>query len=395
VRPLSAWDVWIDSRLERLEGEGLMRRLQPGDRTGASHVWREGRDLVNFSSNDYLGLSVHPAVMAGAERDLRKAAGATASRLMTGTDFDYVALENAVAFFKGTEAALVFGSGYLANAGTIAALAGHGDAVFSDRLNHASIVDGILLSGAAIRRYRHNDMDDLEQMLREHRGTGRKLIVTETVFGMDGDRAPMERLVELKNSYRAALMVDEAHATGVLGPQGRGLAHELGVADQVDVHMGTFSKAVGVYGGYVATKASWAKYLVNAARTFVYTTALPPAVVGAVGAAIEMVIAADYLRDRLRELSALFREGLDALGLGSGGSTSHIQPVIVGDSVRAVELGRRLEEMGVLAVPVRPPTVPQGSARLRFSICATHTERDVASALRALESVRGDLVAAG
>jgi 8-amino-7-oxononanoate synthase len=395
VRPLSAWDGWIASRLDRLEGDGLMRRLRPGDRTGASTVWREGRDLINFSSNDYLGLSQHPAVLAGAERDLRKAAGATASRLMAGTDFDYVALENAVAFFKGTEAALVFGSGYLANIGTIAALAGHGDAVFSDRLNHASIVDGMLLSGAAVRRYRHNDMEDLEQMLREHRGTGRKLIVTETLFGMDGDLAPLEQIVELKNRYGAALMVDEAHATGVLGPQGRGWAHELGLAGEVDVHMGTFSKALGVYGGYVATRATWAQYLVNTARSFVYTTALPPAVVGGVGAAIEMVIAADYLRERLKELTTLFREGLAAMGLGAGSSVSQIQPVVVGDSGEAVELGARLEELGILAVPIRPPTVPQGGARLRFSICATHTEDDIAAALKALESVKGGLVAAG
>ncbi len=228
MRPLS-WDSWVTSRLDRLEHEGLMRRMRPADRTSARTVRREGRDLVNFSSNDYLGLSQHPAVMAGAQRDLRKGSGASASRLMTGTDFDYVALESALAFFKGTEAALVFGSGYLANIGTIPALAGHGDAVFSDRLNHASIVDGILLSGAAVRRYRHNDMDDLEQMLRDHRGTGRKLIVTETLFGMDGDFAPLARIVELKNQFGAALMVDEAHAVGVIGPQGRGLAHELGL----------------------------------------------------------------------------------------------------------------------------------------------------------------------
>lgn len=392
---MSDWDGWISSRLDRLEGEGLMRRLRPGDRTGPATVWREGRDLLNFSSNDYLGMSLHPAVLAGAERDLRKSAGATASRLMAGTDFDYVALENAVAFFKGTEAALVFGSGYLANAGTIPALVGHGDAVFSDRLNHASIVDGMLLSGAAIRRYKHNDMEDLEQMLREHRGTGRKLIVTETLFGMDGDLAPLEKIVELKNRFGAALMVDEAHATGVLGPQGRGWAHELGLAEEVDLHMGTFSKALGVYGGYVATKATWAQYLVNSARTFVYTTALPPAVVGGVGAAIEMVIAADYLRDRLKELSALFREGLVAMGLDPGRSASQIQPVVVGGSVKVVELSGRLEELGILAVPIRPPTVPQGGARLRFSICATHTEEDIAAALRALESVKGVLVAAG
>lgn len=395
MRALSDWDPWISSRLDRLENDGLMRRLRPADHTSARTVRRDGPEMVNFSSNDYLGLSQHPAVMAGAERDLRKGTGATASRLMAGTDYDYVALENAVAFFKGTEAALVFGSGYLANIGTIPALVRHGDAVFSDRLNHASIVDGILLSGAAVRRYPHNDMEYLERLLKEHRGTGRKLIVTETLFGMDGDLAPLEQIVELKNRYGAALMIDEAHAVGVYGPQGRGLAHQLGLQDEVDVHMGTFSKAFGLYGGYVATRRSWADYLVNSARSFIYTTALPPALIGGAGAAIEMVMASDHLRERIFELSALFRQGLSGMGLDCGNSTSQIQPVIVGEADRAVELSARMEELGVLAVPVRPPTVPQGGARLRFSISATHTENDVAAALAALATVTGVGLASG
>ncbi|CAN5763343.1 8-amino-7-oxononanoate synthase [soil metagenome] len=388
MRPLSEWESWVSSRLDRLERDGLKRRISPADRTSARTVRREGPELVNFSSNDYLGLSRHPAVLAGAERDLRKGAGATASRLMAGTDYDYVALENAVAFFKRTEAALVFGSGYLANIGTIPALVGRRDAVFSDRLNHASIVDGIRLSGAAAYRYRHNDMQELEQMLREAPEGGRKLIVTETLFGMDGDLAPLERIVDLKNRYGAALMIDEAHATGVLGPQGRGLAHQFGLEGEVDVSMGTFSKALGLYGGYIATKRSWADYLVSSARTFIYTTALPPAVVGGVGAAIEMVLGGDYLRERLTELSAVFRKGLADLGLDSG-SRSHIHPVVIGSAAGVVGISAQLEEIGVLAVPIRPPTVPDGSARLRFSICASHTEGDVEVALDALKKVSG------
>jgi 8-amino-7-oxononanoate synthase len=389
VRPLSDWDPWVSSRLDRLELAGIRRQIIPGDRTSARTVRREGPELVNFSSNDYLGLSRHPAVLAGSERDLRKGAGATASRLMAGTDYDYAALENAVAFFKGTEAALVFGSGYLANLGTIPALVGRGDAVFGDRMNHASIVDGIRLSGATAYRYRHNDMDELEQMLRDAPASGRKLIVTETLFGMDGDLAPLERVVELKNRYGAALMIDEAHATGVVGPQGRGLAHQLGLESEVDVSMGTFSKALGLYGGYVATKRSWADYLVSSARTFIYTTALPPAVVGGVGAAIEMVLAGDYLRQRLAELSSMFREGLADLALDGLNSGSQIQPVVIGSAAGVVEIGARLERMGVLAVPIRPPTVPEGSARLRFSICASHTEEDISAALDALKKAAG------
>ncbi len=389
MRPLSDWDSWVSSRLDRLELAGIRRQITPGDRTSARTVRREGPELVNFSSNDYLGLSRHPAVLAGSERDLRKGAGATASRLMAGTDYDYAALENAVAFFKGTEAALVFGSGYLANLGTIPALVGRGDAVFGDRMNHASIVDGIRLSGATAYRYRHNDMDELEQMLRDAPASGRKLIVTETLFGMDGDLAPLERVVELKNRYGAALMIDEAHATGVVGPQGRGLAHQLGLVSEVDVSMGTFSKALGLYGGYVATKRSWADYLVSSARTFIYTTALPPAVVGGVGAAIEMVLAGDYLRQRLAELSSMFREGLADLALDRLSSGSQIQPVVIGSAAGVVEIGARLERMGVLAVPIRPPTVPEGSARLRFSICASHAEEDITAALDALKKAAG------
>jgi 8-amino-7-oxononanoate synthase len=395
VRSLSDWDDWISSKLDRLERDGLMRRLRPGDRTGPRTVSREGRELVNFSSNDYLGLSQHPGVMAAAERDLQKGTGSTASRLMAGTDYDYAALENAVAFFKGTEAALVFGSGYLANVGTIPALVGRHDAVFSDRLNHASIVDGIRISGARVYRYRHNDVADLEQMLADSHGVERKLIVTETLFGMDGDLAPLERIVELKERYGAALMVDEAHAVGVLGPQGRGWAHGAGVADRVDLHMGTFSKAVGLYGGYVAARESWIRYLVNAARTFVYTTALPPAVIGGISAAIEFVVAADYERERIAELSGRFREGLEKLGLDPGTSVSQIQPVVFGGAAQVVDLSRRLEELGVLAVPIRPPTVPQGGARLRFSVCAAHTEEDIDLALRSLELVAAEAISAG
>lgn len=389
MRPLSDWDSWVFSRLDRLARDGLRREINPADRTSARTVRRDGPELINFSSNDYLGLSRHPGVLAGSERELRKGAGATASRLMAGTDYDYVALENAVAFFKGTEAALVFGSGYLANLGTIPALVGRGDAVFGDRMNHASIVDGIRLSGATAYRYRHNDMDELEQMLRDAPAAGRKLIVTETLFGMDGDLAPLERIVELKNRYGAALMIDEAHATGVIGPQGRGFAHQLGLESEVDVSMGTFSKALGLYGGYVATKRSWADYLVSSARTFVYTTALPPSVVGGVGAAIEMVLAGDYLRRRLTELSSMFREGLVDVGLDGGDSRSQIHPVVIGSAGGVVGISARLEQMGVLAVPIRPPTVPEGSARLRFSICATHTEDDIAAALDALKRVAG------
>jgi 8-amino-7-oxononanoate synthase len=300
-----------------------------------------------------------------------------------------LALEERLAAFQGTEAALVLGSGYLANVGVIPALVGPEDAVVCDRLDHASMWDGVRLSGARLYRYRHLDVDDLERALQRaaERGARRTLIVTETVFSMDGDIAPLQAIVELKERYGAALLIDEAHAEGTFGPSGEGVARALGVSDRVDLHLGTFGKAFGVYGAYVAGRRFWIEHLVNSARSFVFSTALPPAVIAGVGAALDVVASAHDLRRELHRKSAHFRTALADLGLDICGSQSHIVPLVVGASENALALSQALEERGVLAVAIRPPTVANGSARLRFSLTAAHLDSDLEMALEAIRDV--------
>jgi 8-amino-7-oxononanoate synthase len=386
------WEAHLDHELRRLEGEGLLRSLVPVERAEPPYVVRNGRRLVSFASNDYLGLASHPRLAEAAAASLPRGSGATASRLISGGDLHYTELEGRIARFQLTEAALVFGSGYLANVGVIAALAGRGDAIFADKLNHASAVDGGRLSGATLFRYPHLDMDALESMLAEagRRSGGRKLIVTETLFGMNGDLAQLERLVELKQRYGAALMVDEAHAVGVFGPRGEGYAYELGLESAIDLHMGTFGKAFGCYGAYVAGSSLWIRYLVNKTRPFVYSTALPPPVIGAIGAALKLVESASEQRLRIRAMADRLRGGLDAAGLPYDGSGSHIVPVVIGAAAAAVEASRRLEEHEVLAPAIRPPTVPAGKACLRFSITSAHGSHHIDLAVRALCETLGE-----
>jgi 8-amino-7-oxononanoate synthase len=388
VRPIAdTWQAFLAGELERRRGEGLLRTLRPLVRADGYVVTEDGRRLLDLSSNDYLGLTGHPAVLEAAAQAARRGAGAGASRLVVGTDPAYRELEERVAAFQGTEAALVFGSGYLANVGVLQGLLGPEDAVFSDRLNHASIWDGIRLSRATLYRYDHCDPDSLESLLREadRAGARRKLIVSDSVFSMDGDVAPVAELVELKERYDAALVVDEAHAGGVFGPHGQGLAHELGVADRVDLHVGTFSKAFGVYGGFVAGDASWIRHLLNTSRTFIYTTGLPPALVGAITVALELVREAGEARRELQQRACVFRARLAELGLDTCGSTTQIVPILVGESEAALELSRELEAHGVLGVAIRPPTVPHGTARLRCSLSALHKEAELELALAAIE----------
>ena len=369
------WEQFLAEELDRRAEAGLLRSLREFQREGAWVVAQDGRRLLNFSSNDYLGLASHPDVLDAAARAAARAGGATASRLIVGTDAAYAEVERKLAEFQGTEAALVFGSGYLANVGVISCLVGRGDAVFSDSLNHASIIDGCRLSRAAIHRYGHGDIDELEAML-QGSGGERKLIVTESVFSMNGDVAPLAEIVELKERYGAALLVDEAHADGVFGPHGEGYAHELGIADRVDLHLGT----------YVAGSSLWVRYLVNASRSFVFTTGLPAAVIAAVDAALDVVYAADGLRAELQEKARRFRTQLASLGLDTSGSSTQIVPLVTGASDAAVALSAALEEAGVLAVAIRPPTVPTGTARLRFSLTALHADRDVEDALNAVQA---------
>jgi 8-amino-7-oxononanoate synthase len=354
-------------------------------------VERNGRRLINLSSNNYLGLAGHPAIEAAMAEAALRGAGSTASRLVVGTDPETVALEEELAAWKGTEAALLLGSGYLANVGVLTALLGRGDAVFSDRLNHASIIDGCRLSGATIHRYRHCDAEHLTGLL-EGAGDGtRKLIVTESVFSMDGDVAPLADLADLAERHGAALVVDEAHAAGVFGPCGEGLARELGLGDRVDLTIGTLGKAFGVYGAYVAGARVWVDWLVNTCRPFVFTTALPPAVVGGVREALRLVAEAGEARVELRERADRFRAALAAAGLDTGASSTQIVPVVVGGNERALAFAEALEHGGVLGVAIRPPTVPEGTARIRFSLTAAHTDEHVEQALAAIEAALRDV----
>jgi 8-amino-7-oxononanoate synthase len=383
------WDAFVDDELASRSQAGQLRSLRPFERDGAWVVAEDGRRLLNLSSNDYLGLACHPAVGEAAARAARRGTGATASRLIVGTSPACAALEAMLADFQGTESALVFGNGYLANVGTIGALVGPGDAVFSDELNHASIIDGCRLSRAAIHRYDHRDADELEALL-QREGARRKLIVTESVFSMNGDVAPLADIVELKERYGAALLVDEAHAVGVFGAHGEGYAHELGVAERVDVHMGTFGKAFGAYGAYVAASSHWIEYLLNACRTFVFTTGLPPAAIAAADAALALVRDGDALRADLLAKADRFRARLEGRGLDTRGSSTQIVPVVAGDSERAVELSQRLEEADVLGVAIRPPTVPTGTARIRFSVTVLHEDAELERALDTIELTFGN-----
>jgi 8-amino-7-oxononanoate synthase len=386
VRSLSdGWDAALGQALEERREQGLLRRLRPLDGVGDVVVTADGRQLLNLSSNDYLGLAGDPRLAEAAARGARRGAGATSSRLIVGTDAACLELEQRVAAFAETEAALVFTSGYQANVGAIAALVGPEDAVFSDALNHASIIDGCRLSRAAVHRYAHADVEELEALLRASPAR-RRLIVTESVFSMDGDVAPLAEIAELKERHGAALLVDEAHGVGVFGPRGAGLLHELGVAEHADLQLGTFSKAFGCSGAYLAGRRTWIDYLVNTCRSFVFTTGLPPAAVGAAAAAIEAVEQADDRRAALAAKAERFRGSLAEAGLDTCGSSTQIVPVLVGKAAAAVDASAALEADGVLGVAIRPPTVPPGTSRIRFSLKSTHTDEALERALAAIRA---------
>ena len=378
----------LAQELQNLAARNLRRRLTEVEEVlPGGKVRLGGQVLVNLSSNDYLGLSQDPRLIDAAQKAAaRWGGGAGASRLVAGHLALHREVEATLAAFKGTEAAVIFSTGYMANLGTISALTGPGDTVFCDKLNHASIYDGIKLSGANLARFPHRDMNRLESLLQKA-GSGRRLIVTDTVFSVDGDVAPLKDLVELKNRYDAVLMVDEAHATGVLGPRGAGLADELGLTPHVEVHMGTFSKALGSLGGYVAGDQRLIDYLHNRARSFIYSTAMPPQVLGAIGAALEVVVQEPERREYLLSGAKIFREELIQAGFDLLGSQTQIVPVLVGENARTLEFAGRLRERGLLAVAFRPPTVTPGRARVRFSLSAAHSREDLAAARQAILEV--------
>jgi 8-amino-7-oxononanoate synthase len=378
----SPLDTFLTGELAALDAATLRRRLFAIESSSGAEVAIDGRRYLLLSSNNYLGLAAHPAVRAAACRAIeRYGCGAGASRLIAGHLELHAAVETKLAGFKGTEAALLFPSGYQANVGTISALVGRGDHVYSDALNHASIIDGCRLSRASVHVYPHRDVRALEAALAATEG-GQRLIVTDSVFSMDGDRAPLAALAALAEEYHSWLMVDEAHATGVLGPRGAGLAAADGVAGRIDVHLGTLGKALGSAGAYVAGSRVLIEWLVNRARSFIYTTGLAPAAAAAAAAALDIAIAEPERRDALARNATRLRAGLRTLGFEAGGDT-HIIALLVGDNRATVRLADALRARGVLAQAIRPPTVPDGTARLRVTPMATHDDAQLDRALAA------------
>ena len=378
-------DSQLQEQLSTLEFHGLRRSLRVIESSQGTLIRIEGRDLVNFSSNDYLGLASHPALAeAMAEAARRSGTGATASRLICGTHGEHAALEEELAASKGTEAALVFSTGVAAATGTIPALVGRGDVVILDKLAHACLIDGAHASGAKMRVFPHNDLAKLESHLKWARQThpeGRMLIVTESVFSMDGDLAPLREILELKECHGAILLLDEAHAVGVRGSGAQGLAGELGLADRIEIQMGTLGKALGVSGGYIAGSRTLIDFLINRARSFIFSTAPSPAVAAASRASLRIVQSAEgeALRARLRKNIAL----LSSL-LGTARAESAIIPLILGSEERALEEAARLFETGFFVPAIRYPTVPKNTARLRITLSAAHTPDQIRGLTRAM-----------
>ncbi|OAN44264.1 8-amino-7-oxononanoate synthase [Magnetospirillum moscoviense] len=373
-------DETIGRVLADLAQDGRLRSLRAVEPMDGGRIRIDGRELVNFSSNDYLGLSRHPALIERARQWAeRYGAGATASRLVTGHTAALAAIEEKIAAAKGVEAALVLASGWQCNASVLPALLdkalwGAEPLVFADRLNHASLHMGCQSAGIRQTRFRHNDMTHLDELLaRSAREPGPRFIVTESVFSMDGDAPDVDRLVALAEEWDAFLYLDEAHATGILGTNGFGLS----VGTHVDVSMGTFSKAMGSFGAYVASSRAVKDLLVNRASGLIYSTALPPAVLGAIDAAIDLVPTLGAERARLAALADKVRRAFAAADLDTAGSTTQIVPVILGDEDRTLKVAARLEQQGLLGIAIRPPTVPTGTARIRFALSATHSDEDI------------------
>jgi 8-amino-7-oxononanoate synthase len=382
-------DRWklLTQEVDALQSAGLKRFERSLSQQGTHpEVLLAGKPVIDFSSNHYLGLGTHPAVINAFRQHAPSGAGSFASRLIGGTTPSHLKLEEELAAFKETEDAVLFGSGFLANSGAIAALVGPGDVVFSDALNHASIVDGCRLSRAKIVVYPHNDPSQLKRLLQEHApNTRRRLLVTDSVFSMDGDEAPLLELSLLAQEFDAFLYVDEAHATGVYGAFGKGLAHPARVTP--DIAMGTLSKALGCYGAFIAGPKVLCDFLRNRARSYVFTTSVPPALVASASAALHLAIHGDLLRQKLWENNRLFRAGLKNLGISVPiESKAPIIPILIGGPQETMAASARLLERGIFAHGIRPPTVPPGTGRLRFTILASHTAEHLE---RALDALRG------
>ncbi|MDQ6914414.1 MAG: 8-amino-7-oxononanoate synthase [Actinomycetota bacterium] len=376
----------VEERLEELRALGLYRRLRMVSGPQGPRVVLDGQPVLLLCSNNYLGLADHPRVReAAAEAAMRWGVGAGASRLVSGSMTIHRRLEEALAQFKGSEACLLFGSGYLANTGIVSALAERGGVVFSDELNHASIVDGCRLARAETFVYDHADPEHLEWGLEQARGRD-ALVVTDTVFSMDGDVAPLEEICLVARRHGARIVVDEAHATGALGPGGRGAVAEAGLEDAIDVVVGTLGKALGSYGAYACCDVAMARYLVNAARTLIFSTAPPPPAVAGALAGLELLVEQPRRVERLQANGEALRDALGAEGFPAAESGTQIVPLVVGAANDAMRMCEEAIARGVFAQAIRPPTVPDGTSRLRLAVMASHTRAELRDAARSLAS---------
>lgn len=376
------------SRLDALARRFLLRRLRLVSSETGPVVTIGERSIILMASNDYLGCAAHPAVKQAAIAAIQEfGVGSGASRLICGTLPPHERLEQAMAQFKGTEGSLLFGSGYLANLGLIPALIGRGGLILADRLSHASLIDGCRLSGADFRVYRHRDLDHLEGLLARYAPRRETLIVTDGVFSMDGDLAPLPELIALAERHGARVLVDDAHGTGVMGKEGRGTLEHFGVEARLPFHMGTLSKALGGSGAYVVGSANLVQYLVNTARSFLYTTAPPPATAAASLASLDLVRSEPERRVRLWQNREYFYAGLQSLGFRSAATQSPIIPILIGDARTALAMADRLLELGVYAPAIRPPTVPKETSRIRTTVTSEHRREHLEAALAAFKIV--------
>jgi 8-amino-7-oxononanoate synthase len=382
---MNAFQTDAEHTLNAITAQGLYRSRRIVASPQGVRLKADGRELVNFCSNDYLGLANHPEVVRAFKNAAdRYGVGSGSAHLICGHNEAHHALEEELAEFTGRERALLFSTGYMANLGAIAALAGRGDTVLEDRLNHASLIDGGLISGASFKRYRHADLEHVSNLI--DAASGKKLIATDGVFSMDGDLAPLPALAQLAQERDAWLLVDDAHGLGVLGETGGGALEHFGL-DHTDVPVlvGTLGKAFGTFGAFVAGSEFLVELLIQKARTYIYTTALPPAVAEATRASLRLVRAESWRRDKLKYLTERFRQGAKQIGLELMPSPSPIQPILLGDSRKATDLSEALLDAGMLVSAIRPPTVPPGSARLRVTFSAAHEEAQVDRLLSELE----------
>ena len=368
----------LRKQLDELKSRNLLRKMHTLNSAQDRRVLINGKWYVSFCSNNYLGLANHPKVKEAAAQAIEKYGwGAGASRLISGNFELHQELERKITDFKNCEAAIVFPTGYMANVGTITALVGADDAVICDRLNHASIIDGVRMSGARLFVYKHCDCESLEEALKRTQKYRRRLVITDTIFSMDGDVAPLDEIEALARRHGAMLMVDEAHAVGFLGRRGSGAVEHFRLEGKVDIVMGTLSKAIGGIGGYIGGSSTIINFLKNKARSFIYTTALPPAASAAAIAGIEIIEQNPQLLDRLRHNSQYLRAALTAHNIDIQRSTTQIIPIITREAKSALELSQKLYRAGILAPAIRPPSVPDGQSRIRISLMAQHTEEDM------------------